>query len=105
MEALREELESSLDTTLAVQEMRTKREEELQTLKRSLDQAQKSHDEGMADTKQKFTQQLEQATEELENVKKVGGFITQTHKIEAVLDSCVKHDENRVKFLQTFKKD
>ena len=71
MEALREELENSLDTTAAVQELRGKREQEVQELKRMVEQSQKAHDEGVADIKQKYTQQVDQVTEELENIKKV----------------------------------
>lgn len=70
LEALRGELEDSLDTTAAVQELRNKREHEVSELKRLVETAQRSAEEGVADTKHKYSVQLEQVNEELEGVKK-----------------------------------
>lgn len=71
MEALKTELEDSLDTTAAVQDLRNKREQELQELKRMLDQGQRQHEEQLQEVRNRYNQQVEALTEELENTRKV----------------------------------
>ena len=71
LEALKAELEDSQDTTNAVQEVRSKREEEVKALKESLDQAQKRHEAQITDLRSKHQQQMEALNVELENVRKV----------------------------------
>lgn len=72
LEALKTELEDSLDTTAAVQDLRAKREDELKDLKVTIDKNQKTYESQVADMRTKHQQQMEQFNEELENVRKVG---------------------------------
>lgn len=75
LEALKTELEDSLDTTAAVQDLRTKREQELQELKRTLEQSQRTHEEQLQEMRSKYNQQIETLNEEVENARKVRMFI------------------------------
>ena len=71
MEALKTELEDSLDTTAAVQDLRSKREDELKDLKVTIDRNQKTYEVQVGDMRSKHQQQMEQFNEELESVRKV----------------------------------
>ena len=71
MESLKSELEESIDTTAAAQDMRNKREEELMKLKKSVDEETVAHEAAMAQLRQKHTQLVEELNEQLETVKKV----------------------------------
>jgi uncharacterized protein YicC (UPF0701 family) len=71
LEALKTELEDSLDTTAAVQDLRNKRENELQDLKKTLETSQQQYEVQVQDVRQKYTVQLEAVNEELENARKV----------------------------------
>lgn len=71
LEALKTELEDSLDTTAAVQDLRVKREDELKDLKVTIDKNQKLYEGQVAEMRQKHQQQMEQFNEELEGVRKV----------------------------------
>lgn len=71
MESLKSELEESIDTTAAAQDMRNKREEELMKLKRSVDEETVAHEAAMAQLRQKHTQAVEELNVELETTKKV----------------------------------
>lgn len=71
LEALKTELEDSLDTTAAVQDLRAKREDELKDLKVTIEKNQKTYEVQVADMRSKHQQQMEQFNEELENVRKV----------------------------------
>lgn len=70
-EALRAEVEDSLDTTAAVQELRNKREQEVAELKKTVDECQKVHEQTLQEVKSKLIQQMQQVKDELENVTKV----------------------------------
>ena len=71
LEALKTELEDSLDTTAAVQDLRNKRESELQELKRTLETSQQQHELQLQDLRTRYSQQIEALTDEVENVRKV----------------------------------
>ena len=71
MEALKTELEDSLDTTAAVQDLRSKREEEVRDMKKSIEASQRNHEVQITEMRSKHNQQLEQLNEELESVRKV----------------------------------
>ena len=68
---MKSELEDSMDTTAAAQELRQKREVEVTELKKQLEDATRSHDTQLQDLRHKHTQQLEQINEQLDQNKKV----------------------------------
>jgi len=71
LESLKSELEESIDTTTAAQEMKTKRESELVALKRSVEEETVAHEAAMAQLRQKHTQLMEEVNVQLETTKKV----------------------------------
>uniref|UniRef100_A0A8B9L5J2 Myosin, heavy chain 11b, smooth muscle n=1 Tax=Astyanax mexicanus TaxID=7994 RepID=A0A8B9L5J2_ASTMX len=71
LEALRTELEDSLDITAAQQELRAKREQEVAMLKKSMEDAGRSHEAQVQDLRQKHTQAVEELSEQLEQSKRV----------------------------------
>lgn len=71
LEALKTELEESIDTTAAVSELRQKREQELTAMKRSVEEETTSHEAAMTQLRQKHAQLVEELNEQLEIVKKV----------------------------------
>lgn len=71
LEALKSELEDSLDQTAAQQEVRNKREQEVIQLKKALEDEVKSREVQLQDLRHKNTQQVEQVNVELDNAKKV----------------------------------
>lgn len=71
LEALKSELEDSLDTTAAVQDLRQKREQEVVQLKALLDTEVKQRDSQIQELRHKHTQQLEQMNEQIDQLKKV----------------------------------
>lgn len=71
LESLKSELEESIDTTAAATEMRTKRESELVTLKKSLEENEAAHEAAMAQFRQKSSQVVEELQEQLDSAKKV----------------------------------
>ena len=71
LESLKSELEESIDTTAAAQDMRNKREDELMKLKRSVEEETVAHEAAMAQLRQKHTQAAEELNVELETTKKV----------------------------------
>ncbi|KAI0207651.1 hypothetical protein LSAT2_007632 [Lamellibrachia satsuma] len=70
LEALKIELEGSQDTTAAVQELRTKREQEVMQLKRNLDEEVKAREAQMQDFRHRHTQQVEEVNEQLDQMKR-----------------------------------
>ena len=82
MEALKSELEDSLDTTAAVQELRNKREHEVVQLKKAYEDEAKHHEQAVTEVKHRYTAQVEAVNEQLDQAKRVSGL----------------HDANRVKY-------
>lgn len=71
LEALKNELEDSTNTTAAAEVLRTKREQEVIDLKKSLDEEVHAHETAVQEMRRKYTQQLEEAAEALDQAKKV----------------------------------
>ena len=71
LEALKSELEDSLDTTAAVQDLRQKREVEVTELKKRLEDETKQHEAQAQEIRQKHALQLEQLNEQIDQIKKV----------------------------------
>ncbi|KAM4598241.1 myosin-14-like [Polymixia lowei] len=71
LDALRSELEDSLDITAAQQELRAKREQEVALLKKALEDEGRSHETQVQDLRQKHSQAVEQLSEQLEQAKRV----------------------------------
>uniref|UniRef100_W4VRK7 Putative myosin class i heavy chain n=1 Tax=Corethrella appendiculata TaxID=1370023 RepID=W4VRK7_9DIPT len=71
LEALKNELLDSLDTTAAQQELRSKREQEVATLKKALEEETGNHESALADMRHKHTQEISSINEQLENFKKL----------------------------------
>ena len=68
---MKSELEESIDTTAAVEEMRKKREHELESLKKSIDEESAAHEAAMSNLRQKHSQLVEELNIQLESTKKV----------------------------------
>jgi len=68
---LKSELEDSMDTTAAAQELRGKREQEVTELKRVMEEEAHSHETALHELRHKYTQQLEEANDQLDQTKKV----------------------------------
>lgn len=73
---MKSELEDSMDTTAAAQELRQKREVEVTELKKQLEEMTQTHDTQLQDLRHRHTQQLEQINEQLDQAKKVRVYIT-----------------------------
>jgi myosin heavy chain 9/10/11/14 len=71
LEALKSELEDSLDTTAAVQDMRQKREVEVGELKKRLEDESKQHEAQVQEIRHKHAQQVDQINEQMDQIKKV----------------------------------
>lgn len=56
---------------LAQQELRSKREQEVASLKRALEEETSNHENTLQETRHKHTQELTSINEQLENIKKV----------------------------------
>ena len=74
LEALKSELEDSLDTTAAVQDLRQKREVEVTELKKRIDDDNKHHEAQMQDVRHKHAQQVDLFNEQLDQIKKVSSY-------------------------------
>ena len=68
---MKSELEDSLDTTAAAQELRGKREQEVTELKRAMEEEAHGHETALHELRHKYTQQLEEANDQLDQTKKV----------------------------------
>jgi len=73
---LKSELEDSLDTTAAAQELRGKREQEVTELKRQMDEEAHGHETVVQELRHKYTVQLEEANDQLDQTRKVIGPIS-----------------------------
>ncbi|KAM9779779.1 LOW QUALITY PROTEIN: myosin-14-like [Neosynchiropus ocellatus] len=70
LNALRSELEDSLDTTAAQQELRAKREQEVAMLKKAMEEEGRSHEAQVQELRQKHSTAVEELTEQLEAAKR-----------------------------------
>uniref|UniRef100_A0A8C8CVD9 Myosin heavy chain 11 n=1 Tax=Oncorhynchus tshawytscha TaxID=74940 RepID=A0A8C8CVD9_ONCTS len=71
LEALKSELEDTLDSTATQQELRAKREQEVNLLKKAMDDEGRTHEAQVQEMRQKHTQAVEELTEQLEQSKRV----------------------------------
>ena len=71
LDRLRESLEEVESSTVAQQEIRAQRENELATLKRTLEEEVTAHEEAIAAMRQKHSKAMEELNEQLESAKKV----------------------------------
>ena len=71
LESLKSELEESIDTTVAAQDMRQKRESELMALKRGVEENTATHEAAMGQLRQKHASLVEELNVQLETTKKV----------------------------------
>ncbi|XP_067875475.1 myosin-9-like isoform X2 [Heterodontus francisci] len=70
LEALKTELEDTLDSTATQQELRAKREQEVSQMKRSLEDEAKTHELQIQEMRQKHSQIVEDLSEQLEQTKR-----------------------------------
>lgn len=75
MDNLKSELEESIDTTAAAQEMKTKREQELDSLKKSINEESAAHEAAMSNLRQKHSHLVEELNVQLESTKKVRMYV------------------------------
>ncbi|KAM6957379.1 myosin-11 [Aplochiton taeniatus] len=71
LNALRSELEDTLDMTTAQQELRAKREQEVAMLKKAMEDEGRSHESQVHDLRQKHSHAVEELVEQLEQAKRV----------------------------------
>lgn len=64
-------MEDTLDTTAAQQELRSKREQEVNILKKTLEEEAKTHEAQIQEMRQKHSQAVEELAEQLEQTKRV----------------------------------
>jgi len=81
LEALKSELEDSLDTTAAAHELRGKREQEVTELKRAMEEEARSHETSVQELRHKYTQQLEESNDQLDQIKKVARQIQNNYPV------------------------
>ncbi|XP_074163944.1 myosin-14 isoform X1 [Sminthopsis crassicaudata] len=73
LEALRGELEDTLDSTNAQQELRTKREQEVSELKQALEEEARSHEAAVQELRQRHSQAVGELGEQLEQARRGKG--------------------------------
>lgn len=84
LEALKNELLDSLDTTAAQQELRSKREQEVASLKKAFEDETVNHESLLQDMRHKHGQEISSINEQLENFKKTKlGLEKQKQTLEA----------------------
>ncbi|EDL22740.1 myosin, heavy polypeptide 14, isoform CRA_a [Mus musculus] len=78
LEALRGELEDTLDSTNAQQELRSKREQEVTELKKALEEESRAHEVSMQELRQRHSQALVEMAEQLEQARRGKGVWEKT---------------------------
>ncbi|XP_028644666.1 myosin-14 isoform X1 [Grammomys surdaster] len=78
LEALRGELEDTLDSTNAQQELRSKREQEVTELKKALEEESRAHEVAMQELRQRHGQALGELAEQLEQARRGKGVWEKT---------------------------
>uniref|UniRef100_A0A673HYG7 Myosin-10-like n=1 Tax=Sinocyclocheilus rhinocerous TaxID=307959 RepID=A0A673HYG7_9TELE len=86
LEALRTELEDTLDTTAAQQELRSRREAELGELQRCLEEETRRHEAQLSELRIKHTAAIDSLQEQLDNAKRVCICKLPTFEVRAVLE-------------------
>uniref|UniRef100_A0A3Q2CN26 Myosin-10-like n=1 Tax=Cyprinodon variegatus TaxID=28743 RepID=A0A3Q2CN26_CYPVA len=94
LEALRTELEDSLDTTAAQQELRSRREMELNDLQRGIEEETRRHEAQLSEVRIKHNAAIESLQEQLDNSKR------SLEKAKSVLEEERLHLTEEIKNLQ-----
>uniref|UniRef100_A0A8C9TA04 Myosin, heavy chain 11b, smooth muscle n=1 Tax=Scleropages formosus TaxID=113540 RepID=A0A8C9TA04_SCLFO len=102
LEALRSELEDTLDSTATQQELRAKREQEVTQLKRAMEEDVRTHEAQVHEMRQKHTQAMEELSEQLEQSKRVKASLEKTKQ---TLEQEVADISAEVRSLATAKQD
>ncbi|CAL8310428.1 unnamed protein product [Arctogadus glacialis] len=102
LNSLRSELEDSLDSTAAQQELRARREQEVAALKRSLEQEVAASQARLQELRSKHSQTLEEVKEQLEQTKRVKAGLD---KSKQVLEKEVMSLEAQVSSLSAAKQE
>uniref|UniRef100_A0A8C5BUK0 Myosin heavy chain 11 n=1 Tax=Gadus morhua TaxID=8049 RepID=A0A8C5BUK0_GADMO len=102
LEALKSELEDTLDSTATQQELRAKREHEVTTLKKAMEEENRTHEAVVHEMRQKQTQVVEELTEQLEQSKRVKSTL---EKAKQALEKETSDLTIEVRTLATAKQD
>ncbi|XP_015236697.1 PREDICTED: myosin-10-like isoform X6 [Cyprinodon variegatus] len=97
LEALRTELEDSLDTTAAQQELRSRREMELNDLQRGIEEETRRHEAQLSEVRIKHNAAIESLQEQLDNSKRARQSL---EKAKSVLEEERLHLTEEIKNLQ-----
>ena len=96
LERLRESLEEVESSTVAQQDIRTQRENELAALKKTLEDEVAAHEEAIAAMRSKHSKAVEELNEQLESAKKVSLAIEtmcvnigRSFRKSAILQNCM----------------
>lgn len=102
LEALRGELEDTLDSTNAQQELRSKREQEVTELKKTLEEDARTHEVAMQELRQRHSQALVELTEQLEQARRGKGV---WEKTRLSLEAEVSELKTELSSLQTSRQE
>lgn len=102
LEALRGELEDTLDSTNAQQELRSKREQEVTELKKTLEEEARTHEVAMQELRQRHSQALVELTEQLEQARRGKGV---WEKTRLSLEAEVSELKTELSSLQTSRQE
>ncbi|XP_031242287.1 myosin-14 isoform X2 [Mastomys coucha] len=102
LEALRGELEDTLDSTNAQQELRSKREQEVTELKKALDEESRAHEVAMQELRQRHGQALGELAEQLEQARRGKGV---WEKTRLALEAEVSELKAELSSLQTSRQE
>lgn len=102
LEALRGELEDTLDSTNAQQELRSKREQEVTELKKTLEEEARTHEVAMQELRQRHSQALGELTEQLEQARRGKGV---WEKTRLSLEAEVSELKTELSSLQTSRQE
>ncbi|CAH7455540.1 myosin-14 isoform X1 [Phodopus roborovskii] len=102
LEALRGELEDTLDSTNAQQELRSKREQEVTELKKTLEEETRAHEVAMQELRQRHGQALGELAEQLEQARRGKGV---WEKTRLTLEAEVTELKTELSSLQTSRQE
>ncbi|GAB1292024.1 Myosin-14 [Apodemus speciosus] len=102
LEALRGELEDTLDSTNAQQELRSKREQEVTELKKALEEESRTHEVAMQELRQRHGQALGELAEQLEQARRGKGV---WEKTRLALEAEVSELKAELSSLQTSRQE
>jgi chromosome segregation ATPase len=102
IESLRNELIDNADISQEIHDREKKREEELSTLKRVLDQGHKDREAIIIDLRSKHAKEIEELTSQFENTKRQLQTFTKDRQL---LQNDIKDRDNQIKDLNATKQD